>query len=148
MEQQIDTTGPDACLEVCNVLVESIQAMKKELAQIYTDKELSLAERWYFFCGIPEELRDHHRWIMHYPQFESVHGKIQWYDNFVEYKHSTVDLIDLVEETIASYFELEEGQTEVSEENLKYMKPFTPANLDDFKEAVLAAGYHSFTFDW
>jgi hypothetical protein len=146
--EQLDTTGPDACLEVCGVLVESIKAMKKELRSIYTDKELSLDERWYFFRGIPDELRDNHQWIMHFPEFEKKHGTIEWYDTFVGSKYDNVELLDLVDEQIASYFELEDGETEVDPENLERMKPFTPANLDDFKEAILAGGYHSFTFDW
>jgi hypothetical protein len=150
MDEKIDTTGPDACLEVCNVLVDSINAMRKELKDIYTDAELPLAERWYFFCKVPGELQEIDPSIYRFTEWEAKNGRIEWYENFDIDKYQEVSFIDLIEDQIASYF-YEDGELvtgDALEEALADMKPFTPDNLESFKEAVLNSGYHGFIFDW
>lgn len=151
MDEKIDTTGPDACLEVCKVLVDSIREMKKEIWEIYTDAELPLAERWYFFKNVPSELREEDIFIYRFYEWEDKNGRIEWYDTFVYDRHRSVDFIDMIEDTIASYFYDEDGVIVTGEElnkALDAMKPFTPENLDSFKEAVLKSGLHGFIFDW
>ena len=134
-----EKSGPQLVLDVANALVQSIHAIKDEFKQIYVDQDLPLAERWYFFTNVPKELQSCYDYLMHFPTFEGKYGEIEWYDNYVYDRHREVDLVSMVEEQIMSY--LEEGDE-------AGVKPFTKANLDEFKEAILAKGYHSFVFDW
>jgi len=134
-----EKSGPQLVLDVCDALAQSVKALKEELKKIYVDTELPLAERWYFFTMVPNELQDTYDWIMHFNEFENKYGAIEWYDKYVYDRHATSSLVDLVEEQIMSYLE---------EDDEAGVKPFTKANLDEFKEAILTKGYHSFVFDW
>ena len=135
-----EKSGPQMVLDVCDVLVQSIKELKAQLKEIYVDKELPLKERWYFFTKVPTELQDAHDYVMHFNEFETKYGEIEWYDTFVYDRHSSVWFVDMIDDQIESYLEDDEAHPE--------MAPFTRANLDEFKEAVLAQGYHSFVFDW
>lgn len=104
-------------------LESTIADRKKILEPYYTDKSFSLEDRWELFCSVPVALQESHNWVMNFPEWESKHGDIDWNTG----RGGMVDLVGFVEEMC------EDLEDDV---------------VDEFKEVVLAKGYHTFTFDW
>lgn len=104
-----------------------ISNIKRLYLPYIQDKSIPLEDRWEIFGKVPQELKEHKIWIVHFPS-EKKFGEICWYDDFYVERHETVNLIDLVRSI---------NRNKWSQER-----------IDAFKEDILQMNLGSFINDW
>lgn len=95
------------------------------------DKNIPLFDRWEIFRKTPLELLNNDTYNVSFDCEKLLHGgEISWYDDFYKDRHSTVEMVSIIESC-------EENPDQYSEE-------FITA----FKEEILQKCLGSFVHDW
>lgn len=135
------TTNMKEQLEDFKRLNDAAKKIKEELVSYnkpllekwIIDKSIPLEERWNLWKDSPEELKNECQWVEDF----TISGRgISWYDDFYKERCETVYLSDLIHNMQRDFNEP------------VCLKKYTQADIDDFKEQILAKNLLSFVYDW
>ena len=117
---------------------KSPNALRDRYVAYIKDTGIPLDERWETFKEAPDDWKEHRLWVQTF-DIEKTVGEISWYDDMYIEKYQTVDMVSLVEDTIAD---------EIDDEDDEYDGPWNAETVAAFKEEILAKNLGSFVFDW
>lgn len=129
------------------MIVDKIQKINEALAEVKAlvatlqpefeayikDQTIPLSERWALFSTCPTQLHNSGPWVEH---LEIGGNEIYWYDDFYIDRGTMVNMVDIVTQMIDN---VEGGWT---------TPDYTMADINEFKEMLLARNLGSFCNDW
>lgn len=119
-------------------LVENYVNANKELQQYFTNKSISVDERWSEFSKLPEKLKKIDRGMnIGVPEYILQDMNID--------KGTVLSFSIFVENLEYMKEEASTDDTEMSHQSKAWLKK---CNIDEILEKVMANGYHDFVYTW
>lgn len=110
-----------------------VLTLKPEFEAYIKDQSVPLSERWALFANCPTQLHNAGPWVEH---LEIGGEEICWYDDFYIDRGVQVNLVDIVTQMVDNV-------------ESTYVTPnYNMADINEFKEMLLARNLGSFCNDW
>jgi hypothetical protein len=115
--------------EVVALFIDDVDVRKKKIAEFLADLSNPYGERKEVFLSTPKHLYSQRSRILHLPEFEKKHGEISWFDDFYAERYTDVDLVGICK-------------------SIDDLVDWSEEKQEDFIQAVVNNGKHSFRLDW